>query len=90
MGYLIKLSNFFNVLFKKASICCCVFICIKRRKNLKKTRNKVIDTEIDTIENENLLVYKLQGGNEVNQVKKTKSKSLTSPQNFFIRNKIKM
>jgi hypothetical protein len=41
----------------------------------------VIDeVEIDPVENENLLVYKLQGGNEVNQVKRIEIKTLKSNQ----------
>ena len=44
-------------------------LCFKKKKH-PSSKNTVVDAEIDAIETENLLVYKLQGGNEVNQVKK--------------------
>ena len=43
-------------------------------KNKKKV--EIDEVEIDPVESENLLVYKLQGGNEVNQVKKKRNKNV--------------
>jgi len=43
-------------------------------KNKKKA--EIDEIEIDPVESENLLVYKLQGGNEVNQVKKKRNKNV--------------
>ena len=56
---------------------CGIFMLCSKKKNKNKKSDTVtaaVETDIEQLEKENLLVYKLQGGNEVNQVKKTNIK----------------
>ena len=48
-------------------------LCCRKKKKQNppsKIATELTVSDMDQVETENLLVYKLQGGNEVNQVKK--------------------